>query len=171
MAVKRSLKIVKKAGRAGRGAAAPLTGGGRRVRPWTGAKGFKLLVSRDTSTAARIEAIRGGVGARVVGEMVEYLDVPKTVIFGVLHTPESTAHRLIRDNRILDSAATERVMRVADIMRMAEETFGGRSAATQWLKQINLALGGRTPLSMLDTEPGAGEVRRILASINHGGDY
>jgi putative toxin-antitoxin system antitoxin component (TIGR02293 family) len=171
MAVKRLLKAVKKAGRAGRGEAAALTGGGQRGRTGTGARAFKLLVSRDTSTAARIEAIRGGVGARVLDEMVEYLDVPKTALFGVLHTPESTAHRLIRDNRILDSAATERVMRVADIMRMAEETFGGRAAATQWLKRINLALGDRTPLSMLDTEPGAGEVRRILASIDHGGVY
>ena len=170
MADKRVLKAVKKAGRAGRVEPA-VTGADRRLRTRAGAKGFRLLVSSDTPTAARIEAIRGGVGARVVDEMVEYLDVPKTVIFGVLHTPESTAHRLIRDNRILDSAATERVMRVADIMRMAEETFGGRPAATQWLKRTNLALGGRTPLSMLDTEPGAGEVRRILASIDHGGVY
>ena len=103
--------------------------------------------------------------------MVEYLDVPKNVIFGILHTPESTAHRLIKDNRNLDAAASERVVRVADITRMAEETFGGREAATRWLKSANLALGGATPLSMLDTEPGAGEVRRILASINYGGAF
>lgn len=170
MALKRPLKTVKKAGRSGwRGTAS--TGGDRRRRTRTGARGFRALVSIETPTAARIDAIRSGVGARVVDDMVAYLDVPKTVIFGVLHTPESTAHRLIRDNRTLDSAASERVMRVADIMRMAEETFGGRAAATQWLKRRNLALGGRTPLSMLDTEPGAGEVRRILASINHGGVY
>jgi len=170
MALKRPLKTVKTAGRAARGDVAS-AGGDPRLRTRTGARGFRALVATDTPTAARIEAIRGGVGARVVDEMVEYLDVPKTVIFGVLHTPESTAHRLIRDNRILDSAASERVMRVADIIRTAEETFGGRAAATQWLKRRNLALGGRTPLSMLDTEPGAGEVRRILASINHGGVY
>ena len=98
-------------------------------------------------------------------------DVPKNVIFGILHTPESTAHRLIKDNRNLDAAASERVVRVADITRMAEGTFGGREAATRWLKSANLALGGATPLSMLDTEPGAGEVRRILASINYGGAF
>lgn len=140
-----------------------------RVSTKQGAVVFKAFVSRETPTAKKIDLIRRGVAARVVDDMVEYLDVPKNVIFGILHTPESTAHRLIKDNRTLDSAASERVVRVADIARMAEETFGGRAAAAQWLKSPNLALGGATPLSMLDTEPGAGEVRRILSSINYGG--
>lgn len=130
---------------------------------------FRSFVTKETPTAQKIDVIRSGVRARVVDDMVEYLDVPKNVIFSILHTPESTAHRLIKDNRTLDAAASERVVRVADITRMAEESFGGRAAATRWLKSSNLALGGATPLSMLDTEPGAGEVRRILSSINYGG--
>jgi putative toxin-antitoxin system antitoxin component (TIGR02293 family) len=102
---------------------------------------------------------------------VAYLDVPKSVIFGVLHTPESSAHRLIKENRTLDAAASERVMRVADVARMAEETFGGRDAAARWLRTSNPALAGATPLSLLDTEPGADEVRRILSSIDYGGPF
>jgi putative toxin-antitoxin system antitoxin component (TIGR02293 family) len=132
---------------------------------------FKVFVATETSTATKIAVIRSGVRARVVDDMVEYLDVPKNVIFGVLHTPESTAHKLIKENRTLDSAASERVVRVADITRMAEQTFGGRDAAIRWLKSANLALGNVTPLSMLDTEPGAIEVRRILSSINYGGAF
>jgi len=131
---------------------------------------FKVFV-RGTTTAQKIETIRSGVLARVVDDMVEYLDVPKNVIFAVLHTPESTAHKLIKDNRSLDSAASERVVRVADVTGMAEETFGGREPATRWLKTPNLGLGGATPLSMLDTEPCASEVRRIIASINYGGAF
>ncbi len=143
----------------------------RRLRgtPKKGAVVFRMFVSKETPTAEKIDLIRSGVAARVVDDMVEYLDVPKHVIFGVLHTPESTAHKLIKDNRTLDPAASERVVRVADITRMAEETFGRQAAAVQWLKSPNLALGGATPLSMLDTEPGAGEVRRILSSIGYGG--
>ena len=132
---------------------------------------FQTFLTTVTPTAAKIDVIRSGLPARVVDDMAEYLDVPKHVIFGVLHTPESTAHKLIKDNRPLDSAASERVVRVADIIRMAEESFGGREAATRWLKTANLGLGGATPLSMLDTEPGAGEVRRILSSIDYGGVF
>jgi putative toxin-antitoxin system antitoxin component (TIGR02293 family) len=123
----------------------------------------------EAPTAEKIHAIRQGVRARVVDDLVAYLDVPKHVVFKVLHTPESTAHRLIRDNRPLDSAASERVVRLTDVIRLAEETFGGREAGARWLKTPNLGLGDATPLSMLDTEPGAGEVRRILSAIGHGG--
>lgn len=142
----------------------------RRTTRRKGVALFEAFVTGAT-TAQKIDTIRSGVLARVVDDMVEYLDVPKNVIFGVLHTPESTAHKLIKDNRSLDSAASERVVRVADMMRMAEETFGGRDPATRWLKTPNLGLGGATPLSMLDTEPGASEVRRIIASINYGGAF
>ncbi len=132
---------------------------------------FKTFVAKETSTATKVEAIRRGVTARVVDDMVEYFDVSKNDIFKVLRTPESTAHKLIKDNRPLDAGASERVVRVADITRMAEETFGGREAATRWLKTPNLALEAATPLSMLDTEPGASEVRRILSAINYGGVF
>jgi putative toxin-antitoxin system antitoxin component (TIGR02293 family) len=132
---------------------------------------FAAFVTETASVAKKIGIIRRGVRARVVDDMVDYLDVPKSVVFGVLQTPESTAHKLIRDNRTLDPAASERVVRVADITRMTERAFGGRSAATQWLKAPNLGLGGATPLSMLDTDVGASEVRRILSAVEYGGVF
>ena len=135
----------------------------REILPFTG------FVAKETPAAQKIDIIRAGVGARVVDDMVAYLAVPKAVIFALLHTPESTAHKLIKDNRNLDAAASERVVRVADITRLAEATFGAREAATHWLKSANLALAGATPLSMLDTEPGAGEVRKLLHAIDAGG--
>ncbi len=132
---------------------------------------FRSLVAGDTPTARKIDVIRRGVRARVVDDMVAYLDVPKSAVFTLLHAPESTAHRLIRDDRSLDAAASERVVRVADAVRLTEATFGGRDAARRWLKTPNFALAGATPLSMLDTEPGAREVRHILSSIGHGGAF
>lgn len=126
---------------------------------------------KHISTKKKILAIRAGIPARVVDDVAERVGVPKNVIFGVLHTPESTAHKLIRDDRTLDAAASERVMRVVEIVREAEEVFGGREPAAQWLTRPNTALDGATPLSMLDTEPGAAEVRRVLSSISYGGAF
>ncbi|MBM4441103.1 MAG: DUF2384 domain-containing protein [Candidatus Rokubacteria bacterium] len=130
---------------------------------------FRSLVSTAAPAAAKIDAIRGGVNARVIDDMAAYLELGKAEVFKVLRTPESTAHQLIKDNRPLDAGASERVVRVADMTRLAEATFGGRDAARQWLKTPNVALANATPLSMLDTEFGAIEVRRILSAITHGG--
>ena len=152
-------------------AARPVAGAVRRRLPAPPGTLFEAMAAGDAPAARKIAAIRGGVAARVVDDMVRYLDVPKSMIFGVLHIPESTAHKLIKDGRTLDAGASERVVRVADAARMAGATFGGRPPAVQWLKTRNLALAGATPLSMLDTEPGAAEVRRLLRAIDHGGVF
>src|SRR5947207_12742616 len=103
-----------------------------RRAPGRSPTGFTAFVVRETPAAAKIAIIRSGVTARVVDEMVRYLDVSTNDIFRVLRTPESTAHKLIKDNRPLDTAASERVVRVADITRLAVERFGGRGRATVW---------------------------------------
>lgn len=40
--------------------------------------------------------------------------------------------------------------------------------AHRWLRKPNRALGGRTPLSLLDTAPGAELVSDVLVRIEHG---
>src|SRR5437867_1413332 len=77
-----------------------------RRAPGKSPTGFTAFVVRETPAAAKIAIIRSGVTARVVDEMVRYLDVSKNDIFRVLRTPESTAHKLIKDNRPLDTAAS-----------------------------------------------------------------
>jgi len=109
--------------------------------------------------------------AVVVDGMVAYLGVPKRTIFKVLHAAESTTHRLIKENGTLDPAVTERVVRVADITRLAIATFGSREDATRWLRTENRGLGGVPPLSLLDSEAGGAEVRRVLSAITYGGSF
>ena len=103
--------------------------------------------------------------------MVDYFQVSKSEIFRILRTPESTAHKLIKDGRPLDAGASERVVRVADITRMAEGTFRRTTSGHAMAEDSKLCPGRCHPLSVLDTEPGAREVRRILAAINHGGVF
>src|SRR5438034_3072033 len=85
---------------------------------------FSKMVANEPAPAAKIGVIRSGVSAAVVEDMVKYLDAPKTVIFAVLKTPESTAHKAIKEDKALDAATSERVVRIADITRLAQETFG-----------------------------------------------
>jgi putative toxin-antitoxin system antitoxin component (TIGR02293 family) len=130
---------------------------------------FMDFVRMEAPLQEKIETIRRGVPAGEIENMVEYLDVSKSDVFKVLAMPGSTGHALIRNKRRLDRGSSERVVRVAEIARAAERTFGDHEAAARWLKSENRALAGVTPLSMLDTSLGAVEVRRILSSIDFGG--
>lgn len=59
-------------------------------------------------------------------------------------------------------------IRIAEITAEAVKVFGSSDMAKRWMGQMNFVLG-KTPISMLESEHGAVEVRKILASIASGG--
>jgi putative toxin-antitoxin system antitoxin component (TIGR02293 family) len=70
--------------------------------------------------------------------------------------------------RHLSLVASDRLYRLAHVSRLAAEVLGNLDKARTWLGRANRALGGQTPLSMLDTEIGVREVQDVLARINYG---
>ena len=64
---------------------------------------------------------------------------------------------------------SDRLYRLARIVALAKSSLGGRDAAIRWLKRPNRALGGKAPLAIIDTEPGACAVENVLGRIAFGG--
>ena len=60
------------------------------------------------------------------------------------------------------------MVRLARVVERAEEVFEDLDTALEWLKAPNAALGGATPLSLLDTDIGAESVLDTLGRIEHG---
>ena len=58
--------------------------------------------------------------------------------------------------------------RIASIA-LAKHYFGDGPKATRWLRRPNRALGGSTPLELVDTELGARTVENVLGRIAYGG--
>jgi len=58
---------------------------------------------------------------------------------------------------------------LARIIRLAKYYLGEDHTANRWLKRPNPALGGRTPLELMDSEPGARFVENVLGRIAYGG--
>lgn len=59
--------------------------------------------------------------------------------------------------------------RLAQVEALAVEVFEDRAAATSWLTSSNIALGGKSPHSICNTDPGFTQVRRLLRCIEYGG--
>ena len=57
---------------------------------------------------------------------------------------------------------------LAVVLSRAEDVFGGRAAALEWLSHEQLALSGRRPIDLLDTYIGANLVERTLTQIDYG---
>ncbi|WP_036177540.1 antitoxin Xre/MbcA/ParS toxin-binding domain-containing protein [Massilia sp. 9096] len=116
-----------------------------------------------------VAAIRTGFDADLLTAAGDYFEVPAARIRAITRVPDTTAHRLIKLHALLDSAASERLWRLADVAAMAEDVFEDETAAKQWLRSPNQAFLGGAPLDYLDTEPGAKAVRQVLNAIATGG--
>lgn len=68
----------------------------------------------------------------------------------------------------LSREQSDLVVRLARIQAMADDVLGSRAEAHAWLREANGALGGQTPLLLLDTEEGGRAVEAVLGRIAHG---
>jgi putative toxin-antitoxin system antitoxin component (TIGR02293 family) len=59
-------------------------------------------------------------------------------------------------------------VRVASMTALDEETFANKDNAQRWLRRPTAPLGGKRPLDLLDSEPGARVVEQLLYRIGHG---
>lgn len=75
---------------------------------------------------------------------------------------------LVEISQSIDIELQQRRSRFEAISADAEVVFGSVETARRWMFQNNAALRG-TPISMLNTETGTDEVRKVLASITYGG--
>lgn len=129
---------------------------------------FRAIVARALEPDEVIETVRQGLPARAIDEAVAYMEISQKDLLTALRIPISTYHRRLAAGETLSAPETEKVVRLAEIARLAERAFGDARAARDWLVMQNLALGA-SPLSLIDTDAGAGQVRRALAVIEHGG--
>ena len=91
-----------------------------------------------------------------------FTEMGETVI-----SPRTLKHRKARGEN-LSPEETDRAIRVASIIRLADKVFGNHDKAMGWLRGEDDQLGGRTPLSMLQSEAGGRMVESMLWGIDEG---
>jgi putative toxin-antitoxin system antitoxin component (TIGR02293 family) len=91
-----------------------------------------------------------------------FTEMANTVI-----SPRTLKHRKARGEN-LTPEETERAVRVARAIALAEEVFGNRETALCWLRGKDDRLKDRTPMSFLNSEAGARQIEAMLHGIAHG---
>ena len=125
-------------------------------------------VLSSANASERIRMIRAGAEPYLVIDAAEFYHVPRKAMAEMIGLSSSTSERNIKSGTKLDPSATERLSRIALIEHHAEMVFGGPEQAKKWLLSPNVVFG-ESPLSYLDTEIGANEVRKVLNTIAYGG--
>jgi len=119
---------------------------------------------RGVSVLDFVKNIRIGIAADSIYRVADYAEIPITDVANALHINTRTISR--RKGGRLSSEESEKVIRMGRVMERTSEVFG--EGGIEWIKQPNKALGGQTPLSLLDTDIGTESVLDTLGRIEHG---
>jgi putative toxin-antitoxin system antitoxin component (TIGR02293 family) len=117
----------------------------------------------------RLDQIKVGFSATLTQSLRVTFDLPERGLETLLNASISTLERRKRENKNLDSVASERLDRIAAVSHLAEDVFESREAAANWMSKPNKALGSATPIMLCETEIGAKQVRRVLLALEWGG--
>ena len=114
-----------------------------------------------------IPLLRQGLPSASIDAAIRLTRITQTDLAPALNIPERTLVRRKREGT-LSPEESAKLVRFARVVERAETVFEDADAALSWLQSTNAALGGVTPLSLLDTEIGADSVLDTLGRIEHG---
>lgn len=129
--------------------------------------GRKALRREIADSSSLREAVRRGLPFRSLAALANVLEVTAKDLAALLGVASRTLARR-KAARHLSPIESDRLYRIAFVVWLASQTLGSVNRAESWLKTPNRALGGQTPLSLLDTEIGERQVEDVLNRISFG---
>jgi putative toxin-antitoxin system antitoxin component (TIGR02293 family) len=112
--------------------------------------------------------ILAGLPTTVLRRVAAFLGLRPAKVGSLVNINEKTLERRLKARARLKPDESERVARLMRIISLAASVLESEAHAREWLNRPLRELGGRTPLQMTATEPGAREVERVLGRIEHG---
>ncbi|MDE0705643.1 MAG: DUF2384 domain-containing protein [Rhodospirillaceae bacterium] len=125
-----------------------------------------MMQVAESSPLARHFEIAEGLRWSVLQDLLDRSRI-STDEAEALIAPRRTLMRRKRSGRFT-SGESDRLARVLDILKLAEETFGEPAKAQRWLRTPNGASGGHRPLDLCSTGEGARLVETVLGRLAHG---
>lgn len=115
-----------------------------------------------------ISLAKKGLPKIAIYKLEKDLSVKPREIAALLSVSPKTIVRFKSGSHILNSAVSERILRIAMVSQKCEEVFEDRDICNQWLKSESVALGGQTPLELMESDFGIDLVLTELTRIEHG---
>jgi putative toxin-antitoxin system antitoxin component (TIGR02293 family) len=125
----------------------------------------------------RMQLVRNGVPAALVGVLATAMGVPKETLYAMLQLPRATVNRKVRSDGRLGPLESERVIGLARLIGQFElivqesgnpEGFDAPRWVASWLDASLPALGGERPASYMDTADGREIISGLVAQMQSG---
>jgi len=114
------------------------------------------------------EQVRSGLPASTVSLLAEKLALHRTQVAERLSIPSRTLSRRLSTHARLTHEESDRTLRMARVVALANEVLGSEEKASRWMSTPNRALAGRRPFDQLDTDLGVRSVEEVIQRIAYG---
>ncbi len=130
------------------------------------ARHLSLPLDDDLELARRVESGIPALAIRFLMESLGLGSIARTA--ALVNMSAKTAERRVRAKALLSPDESERVVRLIRIVTQAERVLENNENARRWMAKPLAILGGKSPLEMSATEPGARAVEQALGRLEHG---
>src|SRR5579863_1484777 len=113
-----------------------------------------------------LRAVEGRLTPAVITRLIS-LGLQRAEIDAAIIPLRTLQHRRSRREK-LTVEESDRVLRATRVLAIAESVYGSRQRALAWLRRPHARLGGRAPLSLLNTDTGSRIVEELLVQIDEG---
>lgn len=121
----------------------------------------------ETSPMYLVQLSRKGIKKSALRNISNALNIPMKKLAKLLPVTERTLQRRAADS-LLNSTTSQQVILIGQLITRGTEIFGGQESFQQWVHQSNVALGGYSPLDLMDTTIGVQLVMDELGRLEHG---
>jgi putative toxin-antitoxin system antitoxin component (TIGR02293 family) len=130
-----------------------------------GLKTFAHPIQKSDDLVAQV---RAGLPAATVTMLADSLSIKRDQVARRLNIPPRTLSRRLATKSRLTHDESDRTLRMAKVVALANEVLGAEDKTSRWMVAPNRALGGKIPFDQLDTELGVQSVEQILYAIAYG---
>jgi putative toxin-antitoxin system antitoxin component (TIGR02293 family) len=128
--------------------------------------GPAVVGAQATAGIDLVRLVRRGLPVGVIEYLLDNGSLTLAEVDRIVLPRKTLANR--RKLGTLTPEQSDRLLRVARLLALTEDTFGNREKAAVWLRRPTTALAGECPIDLLDTDEGAREVETVLGRIAHG---
>lgn len=122
-----------------------------------------------TSKMERVNIIRTGVPYASIDVISKRINAPIKDVLHIFGLPQTTYNKKRREKSLLSGRDSEIVLLLTELLDFGLEVFNNEEDKFQrWMKKENIALGGNSPESLLDSITGIQEVKNCLNRIEYG---
>lgn len=129
---------------------------------------FESIVSVQTIMFTEKEKIvKRGISKEQLATLKEIFEFDYNTLSDLLAVTDRTLH-LKKGKETFSLIVSDRIMAVVELYSYGYTVFGDKDLFHTWMKAPNRALGGRTPLEVIETHPGLLEVRSLIRKVRKG---